>query len=222
MTFFFLEHAVNYNEITTRLHEGNASNSMERTEEEPKFLDTINPLLSFTKADLAAMDQEFDQFFDESDSSSDDNEPVDLGESKLSRFNTVHDFTLQFYIENPPIDKVLKKKRKKEDEKEHVQAAKLFCPDKEASTSTKTSEKTKRNFEVNASSSSSSGEDNTEEKPDDPDESPSARFRRGCDLPSDLDMDSDYSQGSQDPIDDDDGEWVSMGSALEREFLGLE
>lgn len=71
---------MNYNEITTRLHDENASNSMERTEEEPKFLDTINPLLSFSKADLAAMDQEYDQFFDESDSSS-DNEPVDLGET---------------------------------------------------------------------------------------------------------------------------------------------
>lgn len=78
---FFLEHAVNYNEISSRLHEDTASNSMERTEEEPKFLDTINPLLSFSKADLAAMDQEYDQFFDESDSSSDDNEPVDLGET---------------------------------------------------------------------------------------------------------------------------------------------
>lgn len=76
---FYLEHVVNYNEISPRLHEDNASNSMETTEQEPKFLDTINPLLSFSKADLAAMDQEYDQFFDESDSSSDDNEPVDLG-----------------------------------------------------------------------------------------------------------------------------------------------
>lgn len=121
---------------------------------------------------------------------------------------------------------MLTKKRKKEDEKEHVQEAKLFCSDKEASTSNKVTEKTKRNFELNGSTSSSSSSigDNAEEKPDDvdPDETPSARFRRGCDLPSDLDMGSDNSQGSQDPIDDDDGEWVSMGSALEREFLGLE
>lgn len=128
----------------------------------------------------------------------------------------------KLFAENPPIDKVLKKKRKKEDEKEKVREAKLFCPDKEASTSNKTAEKPKQNFALNGSSSSSSSSDNAEEKPDDPDESPSARFRRGCDLPSDLDMGSDNSQGSQDPIDDDDGEWVSMGSALEREFLGLE
>lgn len=120
---------------------------------------------------------------------------------------------------------MLKKKRKKEDEREHVQEAKLFCHDKEASSSSKTSEKAKRDVDMNGSSSSSSSgssEDNAEDKPDDPDETQSARFRRGCDLPSDLDMGSDNSQGSQDPIDDDDGEWVSMGSALEREFLGLE
>lgn len=72
-----------------------------------------------------------------------------------------------------------------------------------------------------SSSGSTSSEDNAEDKKEDPDEMPSARFRRGCDLPSDLDMGSN-SEGSQDPIDDDDGEWVSMGSALEREFLGLE
>lgn len=136
----------------------------------------------------------------------------------------IHQVTRNSSItENPPIDKALKKKRKKEDEKEHVQEAKLFCPD--ASSSSKSSEKTKRNFDLNGSSSSSSAssEDNADEKPDDidPDETPSARFRRGCDLPSDLDMGSDYSQGSQDPVDDDD-EWISMGSALEREFLGLD
>lgn len=72
---------VNYNDISPRLHEDNASNSAETTEEEPKFLDTINPLLSFSKADLAEMDQDYDQFFDES--SSDDNEPVDLGKSDI-------------------------------------------------------------------------------------------------------------------------------------------
>lgn len=196
------EHVVNYNEISnSRLHDENAS-KVEKSEDEPRFLDTINPLLSFSKADLAAMDQEYDQFFDESDSSSDDNEHADL--------------------ENPPIDKVLKKKRKKEDEREHVQEAKLFCLDKDASTSSKTSDKSKRNVDLNGSSSSSvSSEDNTEEKPDDPDESPSARFRRGGDLPSDLDMGSDCSQGSQDPIDeDDDGEWVSMGSATISKLVG--
>lgn len=61
------------------MHDDDA-NSIEVKEEEPKFLDTINPLLSFSKADLDDMDEEYDQFFHESDTSSDDNEPTDIGE----------------------------------------------------------------------------------------------------------------------------------------------
>lgn len=77
---------VNYNEISnSRLHDENAS-KVDKSEDEPRFLDTINPLLSFSKADLAAMDQEYDQFFDESDSSSDDNEHADLGELNIRYF----------------------------------------------------------------------------------------------------------------------------------------
>lgn len=67
---------MNYNEIS--LHGDNPIMNL-KEEEQPKFVDTINPLLSFSKADLAAMDQEYDQFFDESDSSS-DTEPDDIGE----------------------------------------------------------------------------------------------------------------------------------------------
>lgn len=56
-----------------------SSDNDDDDDEEPKFIDTINPLLSFSNADLADMNQEFDQFF-ESDTSSDD-EPVDIGKS---------------------------------------------------------------------------------------------------------------------------------------------
>lgn len=57
----------------------------------------------------------------------------------------------------------------------------------------------------------------------DEDEMPSERFRRGGDIPSDLDMGSECgSAGSDDPIDDDEGDWNIMGAALERDFLGLE
>lgn len=57
---------------------------------------------------------------------------------------------------------------------------------------------------------------------DDEEDFPSERFRRGEDLPSDLDGD-DSSKGSEEPIDPiDDGEWNMMGAALEREFLGLD
>lgn len=40
-------------------------------------MDTINPLLSFSNADLAEMNQEFDQFFDSSGSSDDDDDDND-------------------------------------------------------------------------------------------------------------------------------------------------
>lgn len=53
------------------------------------------------------------------------------------------------------------------------------------------------------------------------DDSPSAKFRRGGDLPSDLDLGSN-SGGSEDEKCEDDGEWNMMGAALEREFLGLD
>lgn len=55
------------------------------------------------------------------------------------------------------------------------------------------------------------------------DEMPSERFRRGGDIPSDLDIGSECnSAGSDDPVDDDEGDWNMMGAALERDFLGLE
>lgn len=55
-------------------------------DDEPKFIDTINPLLSFTNDDLADMNQEFDQFF-ESDESSSDNEPDDMGKCDILYFS---------------------------------------------------------------------------------------------------------------------------------------
>ena len=50
---------------------------------------------------------------------------------------------------------------------------------------------------------------------------PSTKFRRGEALPSDLDLGENESEspGSEDPPDNDDGDWSMMGAALEREFL---
>ncbi|XP_017788336.1 PREDICTED: RNA polymerase II subunit A C-terminal domain phosphatase [Habropoda laboriosa] len=68
--------------------------------------------------------------------------------------------------------------------------------------------------------SSSSGKDDTID--DDDDDDPITRFRRGENLPDDLDL----GDNSQDSIEDleimdneDDREWNEMGAALEREFL---
>lgn len=68
------EHVVNYSDKS----EISSSSSAQQNASEPeKFIDTINPLLSFSNADLADMNQDFDQFFD-SDSSSED-EHVNIG-----------------------------------------------------------------------------------------------------------------------------------------------
>lgn len=57
----------------------------------------------------------------------------------------------------------------------------------------------------------------------DKDESPSDKFRRGGDLPSDLDLGSNCgSDASTSDDQGDDGDWNMMGAALEREFLGLD
>lgn len=60
------------------------------------------------------------------------------------------------------------------------------------------------------------------ENDSDNDESPADKFRRGCDLPSDLDMGSNCGSNASTSDDQDDGDWTLMGAALEREFLGLE
>ncbi|XP_039438951.1 RNA polymerase II subunit A C-terminal domain phosphatase [Culex pipiens pallens] len=187
------EHVVNYGE-------GKSGSSKKSDNVPPKFIDTINPLLSFSNDDLDAMNDDFDEFFESDDSSSDD-EPVD--------------------IENPPMDKKLRKRQRKEKEKPQNIFQKreggggsggAICdvdPDEESTSKTLIRYTDQEdNSQTNLSS--------------DEDESPSAKFRRGGELPSDLDMGSN-SEGSDDPIDDvDDGDWNMMGAALEREFLGLD
>lgn len=53
----------------------------------------------------------------------------------------------------------------------------------------------------------------------DDDEIPSERFRRGGDIPSELDCGT---SGSEDLVDEEEGDWNMMGAALERDFLGLD
>ncbi|XP_058834054.1 RNA polymerase II subunit A C-terminal domain phosphatase [Topomyia yanbarensis] len=176
------EHVINYGENK------NAGGPSGKSSQPPKFIDTINPLLSFSNDDLNAMNDDFDDFFESDDSSSDD-EPVD--------------------IENPPMNKSLRKrKRKEEKENRHNIFQQRNNPEEDESS------RTLIRYDDDNSQTNLSSEDE--------DESPSAKFRRGGDLPSDLDMGSN-SEGSEDPIDDvDDGDWNMMGAALEREFLGLD
>lgn len=73
------EHVVNYSD---KSEISSSSSAQGQNATEPaKFIDTINPLLSFSNADLADMNKEFDSFF-ESDSSSED-EHVNIGEYRI-------------------------------------------------------------------------------------------------------------------------------------------
>ncbi|XP_037712510.1 RNA polymerase II subunit A C-terminal domain phosphatase [Drosophila subpulchrella] len=114
-------------------------------------------------------------------------------------------------FENPPMDKKLLK-RKREDDNSN-RAHDFFTRSEDVMIGAPNV----MEFDI---SSNEEGDDNNE-KEDDDDEMPSAKFRRGEDLPSDLEIGSD-SNSEKDPEDEDDGEWNMMGAALEREFLGLE
>uniref|UniRef100_A0A1Q3EZ87 RNA polymerase II subunit A C-terminal domain phosphatase n=1 Tax=Culex tarsalis TaxID=7177 RepID=A0A1Q3EZ87_CULTA len=188
------EHVVNYGEGKS------GSGSSKKSENvPPKFIDTINPLLSFSNDDLDAMNDDFDEFFESDDSSSDD-EPVD--------------------IENPPMDKKLRKRQRKEKEKSHNIFQKR--PEGGGGVGVNADEDGESTGKTLIRYADQDDNSQTNLSSDDEDESPSAKFRRGGDLPSDLDMGSN-SEGSDDPIDDvDDGDWNMMGAALEREFLGLD
>ena len=67
-----------------------------------------------------------------------------------------------------------------------------------------------------------SEDDDNNDSDDDDDDDLVARFRRGGELPDDLDL-GDNSQDSVDDFEEedneDDREWNALGAALEREFL---
>jgi RNA polymerase II subunit A C-terminal domain phosphatase len=71
---YFAEHSVNYPD--TSKADAAAADKL-------KFIDTINPLLSFSNDDLDDMNKDFDQFFESDGSSSSSDEPLDMG--KISK-----------------------------------------------------------------------------------------------------------------------------------------
>ncbi|KAH8371535.1 hypothetical protein KR093_007910 [Drosophila rubida] len=168
------------------------SSSMQQ-EQGGNFRETLNPLLVFTNADIESMNKDYETFF-ESDSSSDEG-PVNF--------------------ENPPMDKKLLK-RKREDDNSN-RAHDFFTRAEDVMMAAPTA--SAPDFDK---SSNEGDENEDEENEEDDDEMPSAKFRRGEELPSDLEMGSDSNSENNQDDEGDDGEWNMMGAALEREFLGLE
>ncbi|EDW73914.1 uncharacterized protein Dwil_GK19439 [Drosophila willistoni] len=168
------------------------SSSKQQEEQGVNFRETLNPLLVFTNADIESMNKEFETFF-ESDSSSDEG-PVNF--------------------ENPPMDKKLLKRKREDDNSNRAHDFFTRITDDVIIGTTSSNLTTELD-----KSSNDDDDDNANE--DDDDDMPSAKFRRGEKLPSDLEMGSD-SNSENNQEDEDDGEWNMMGAALEREFLGLE
>lgn len=77
------------------------------------------------------------------------------------------------------------------------------------------------NSDKGSSKDKDDNRDSDEDDNNDSDDDLAARFRRGGDLPDDLDL-GDNSQDSVDDLEEDnedDREWNALGAALEREFL---
>lgn len=117
------------------------------------------------------------------------------------------------FTENPPVARDLRKRKRYEENEEAHQ--KLFKSDNSNLENIETGSGVDQDIEVSSSSSSSGSDSDTDN------ESPADKFRRGGDLPSDLDMGSNIgSDASTSDDQDDGGDWHLMGAALEREFLG--
>ncbi|XP_076668442.1 RNA polymerase II subunit A C-terminal domain phosphatase Fcp1 isoform X3 [Andrena cerasifolii] len=178
--------------------------SPERIEEQEKgtensFADSINPLMSFTPEEIEIMDKEVD-------------EDMDDQELEPPVFDT----------EDPDETEDIDGSQDIDSTDEYVKEARYrgFDFEEQDNASEPKRKKKKLYNESSEDDNSSSGKEDTLD--DDDEDDPVTRFRRGEDLPDDLDL-GDNSQDSVEDLEvgdnEDDREWNAMGAALEREFL---
>ncbi|XP_034237098.1 RNA polymerase II subunit A C-terminal domain phosphatase isoform X2 [Thrips palmi] len=180
-----------------------------------RFMDTINPLLSFSSADIADMDQEVDDIFKDSDSESDS----DGGESSKREKTTgipemeveTEDDSQTTGLPSAPT----KTKAENDDSESSSSSADSLSGEHPHGWGKHNLKRKNPDYKLGTGTATESDEE--------ADDMPSTKFRRGEALPSDLDLgenESADSPGSEDPPDEiDDGDWNMMGAALEREFL---
>ncbi|GLH06019.1 CTD nuclear envelope phosphatase 1 homolog [Gryllus bimaculatus] len=165
-----------------------------------RFMDSINPLMSFSSEDIANMDREVEDIFNESESE---------GEREEKKAECL-------------TENVAEKDIEKENREEEA-AVRRAVLEYESSSSSADSLSGEHPHGWRSSESERRKRTVTDSELDDLDEDmPSTKFRRGEALPSDLELgeDDSASNGSDDPPDEiDDGDWNMMGAALEREFL---
>ena len=178
--------------------------SPERVEEQEKgtensFADSINPLMSFTPEEIEIMDKEVDEDMDDQELEPPVYDAEDADETEDIDGSQDIDST----------DEYVKEARYKG-----------FDFEEQDNASEPKRKKMKLYNESSEDDNSSSGKDDTLD--DDDEDDPVTRFRRGEDLPDDLDL-GDNSQDSVEDLEigdnEDDREWNAMGAALEREFL---
>ncbi|XP_077294856.1 RNA polymerase II subunit A C-terminal domain phosphatase Fcp1 [Arctopsyche grandis] len=197
-----------------------------------RFMDTINPLLSFSSDDIADMDKEVEDIINESDESESDDAIVskngNAGEERLPE--TVPDDNLKENNLSDDLGNISSSSESieslsggdhprgwnpEENRKRRRSSSPLTIED---STNSVSPPKQPKEIDSLQITESDAMEESTCE------EYPSEKFRRGGDLPSDGPdhNDSDTNGSAEAPDDIDDGEWNMMGAALEREFLGLD
>ncbi|XP_076276529.1 RNA polymerase II subunit A C-terminal domain phosphatase Fcp1 isoform X2 [Lasioglossum baleicum] len=172
--------------------------SPERIEEEERrmehsFADSINPLMSFTPEEIEIMGKEVEEDMDDQEM-----EPP------------VFDIEDEDGAEEHDIEA----RQKGSDSEDSMHSQRYY--------ESEPLRKRKKLCRGSSEDDSSSGKEDAMDDDEDDDDDPVIRFRRGEDLPDDLDL----GDNSQDSIEDleimdneDDREWNAMGAALEREFL---
>nr|XP_050865441.1 RNA polymerase II subunit A C-terminal domain phosphatase isoform X1 [Vespula vulgaris]XP_050865442.1 RNA polymerase II subunit A C-terminal domain phosphatase isoform X1 [Vespula vulgaris] len=178
----------------------------QKDELKDKFADSINPLMSFTQEEIEIMDKEVEEDMEDQDIEAsvfdiDDNIEDYNKRTRGSNYNSEES-------SNDDECKSFKKKRRLYNHSSDDDADDGDDNDDDDDVD-------------DGGNDDDENEDDDEDEDNDDDNDLTTRFRRGEDLPDDLDL-GDNSQDSVDlePIEnEDDREWNAMGAALEREFL---
>nr|XP_003705054.1 PREDICTED: RNA polymerase II subunit A C-terminal domain phosphatase isoform X2 [Megachile rotundata] len=179
--------------------------SPERIEEQEKsmednFADSINPLMSFTPEEIEIMDKEVEEDMDDQEM----DVPV---------------FDVEDVEDTDDIDDIDDTENRGNRGRHRESDSDDYTHQEEKNVDEPRRKKKKL---CNESSEDNSSSSENEDTVDEDDDDPVTRFRRGENLPDDLDL-GDNSQDSVEDLEvmdnEDEREWNAMGAALEREFL---
>ncbi|ENN78084.1 hypothetical protein HUJ04_004515 [Dendroctonus ponderosae] len=165
-----------------------------------RFMDTINPLMSFSRDDIADMDKEVEDILEDDTDDEEQVAPIPV-ELEDDNDTDMEDVNIKQLIQTEILDAY----DSQTDDGERENTHDLVTHESK----TQIHENRKRALD---------------DAEDDKEDLPSRKFRRGEDIADDLDVepqnsDDDDSDSFEAPDEEDEGEWNMMGAALEREFL---